>query len=190
MRIIAICGAAGAGKDTIANHLRQTQGAEIIRFADPLKDCACKYFGYTRDQLEQLEFKETPDQRWTGPDGEPRTPRKILQIIGTEGFRAVDPDYWVKSMRRRLWDLRTQDLEELIVIPDLRFVNEAGMLKTEGAELLKVYKDGGPGTEESAHISEQEWMQITEDYTIHGRHGDIPGVLREVDWALFGVSED
>ena len=73
-----------------------------------------------------------------------------------------------------------------MLLPDLRFLNEAEMIKAEGGEILRVFKGGGPGTDSKSHVSEQEASRIEADHTVTGVHGDIPGLLRAADYVLFG----
>lgn len=60
MSIISISGKIGAGKDEVAKIIQRATNYyfEIRRFADNLKDIVCILIGYTREQLEDREFKE------------------------------------------------------------------------------------------------------------------------------------
>jgi hypothetical protein len=186
--IVGICGSAGAGKDTIAEHLVRTYGFHIVRFADPLKDLVEDMFLIPRRHMDTLEFKERPDPRWVGPNGLPRTPREILQIVGTDGFRAVDPDYWVKLTKRRIDNLVLTDGVRRIVVPDVRFPNEAEMLqRCYGAEIWRVVKVGGQGTSHAAHASETELEKIEPYAVFEAEAGDIDGLLAHVEEHLTGV---
>ena len=56
--LIGIAGAAGAGKDTVANHLVQHYGYTVYKFADPLKRMLCDFFGWPMDAWEDREWKD------------------------------------------------------------------------------------------------------------------------------------
>lgn len=58
--IVAVTGRAGAGKDTIGDHLVTTHGFEKLNFADSLRDAAALLFGLTRAQMLDATLKETP----------------------------------------------------------------------------------------------------------------------------------
>jgi hypothetical protein len=163
-------------------------GFHLVRFADPLKDLVEDMFLIPRRYMDTLEFKERPDPRWISAEGQPRTPREILQIIGTDGFRAVDPDYWVKLTKRRIDNLVLSDGVRRIVVPDVRFENEAGMLRRcYGAEIWRVVKVGGQGTSHAAHASETELERIQSDAIFEAKAGDITGLLDSVDDHVRGI---
>ena len=195
--LIGLTGAAGSGKDTVAEHLTDKYGLRLFRFSAPLKDLVARMFGFRREKLEELEYKETPDPRWMSPRRlvggigggssytlpEPRTPREILQIIGTEGFRAVDPDFWVKltmiQVDREM--NRPDDLYGGIVIPDVRFFNEATAIRARGGVIYRTIKYGGKGTESASHVSEKEMAAIEADGVLRAMHGEIPVLLEQAD---------
>jgi len=97
--------------------LSKVSGVEIKKFADKLKDIVCLLIGCTREQLENQKFKETElGEEWNQPkeyvcknlDKEncsfceckqvPLTPRKLLQLIGTQcGRQIIHPDIWVNA---------------------------------------------------------------------------------------------
>lgn len=83
MPIISISGQMGSGKDTVgkiiqiltcfpkmkhekiikdvlSNREYNNIKWEIVKFADSLKDCVCTILGCTRNQLEDIDFKNTP----------------------------------------------------------------------------------------------------------------------------------
>jgi hypothetical protein len=62
------------------------------------------------------------------------TPREILQLIGTEIFRAIDPPIWLWA-----WGQHA-DEHAMAVAPDLRFPNECAMLKERHAMLIRVVR--------------------------------------------------
>lgn len=64
--ILGICGNKGAGKSTLAQLLLElVPGARTIAFADPLKEFVAQIYDWPREKLEDQEFKETPDPRYT-----------------------------------------------------------------------------------------------------------------------------
>lgn len=67
------------------------------------------------------------------------TPRKILQYIGTEGFRRVDPHVWprfcVNSARQRFEKFRKL---EFVVITDCRFLSECEAVWAVGGEVWRI----------------------------------------------------
>jgi hypothetical protein len=49
--LITLVGTAGAGKDTVANYLKDNYGAAVISLADPIKRFSHLVFGFTVEQL-------------------------------------------------------------------------------------------------------------------------------------------
>ena len=63
--LVAIAGKKGSGKNTLARMLRELiPGAVELAFADPMKDFVAQVYDWPREKLEDLTFKETPDQRY------------------------------------------------------------------------------------------------------------------------------
>jgi len=180
MFLLGLTGRAGSGKDTVAAHLAERNDFTRLSFAAPLKALACKWFGFTDEQVNTLDGKETPDPRWCGPDGNARTPREVLQILGTEGFRAVDPDFWLKIARRSVEECAACG-DSGVVFTDLRFPNEADMIRSLGGHVVRVVKLDGPGTVHGAHASEALLDEIRADYVIRAKHGEIDKLLGWAD---------
>lgn len=141
----------GVGKDTVADNLAFMAGFVKYRFADALKAAACCIFGWRREQLEDLNFKMAVDPYWG------KTPRELLQLLGTEcGRGIIDPLIWIKALKRRI------DLSESprIVISDMRFNNELEAVKSWGGHVVKVlrhdYVPEGLSEAQRTHPSETE----------------------------------
>ena len=123
--IIGITGYKYNGKDTCANYLVDNYKFNKISFADPLKQCLKSLFSFTDEQLYGKE-KEIVDNYWGV------SPRTVMQFVGTELFRDqmkqiifnIDSMFWCKVMERKL-----SNICENVVIADVRFVNEALMIK-------------------------------------------------------------
>lgn len=60
MKVVAISGWKGSGKDMLADHLVRVHGATRVAFADPLKDRVAEEFSIPRWWLDNQEFKEKP----------------------------------------------------------------------------------------------------------------------------------
>lgn len=163
---------------------------QIKKFADKLKDIVCLLIGCTREQLEDREFKEKElgEEWWYYklPTGEllnyksskefnfttitliKLTPRKLLQLLGTEcGRQIIHPDIWVNALmseykgttytdvssdcpRQGVYDVTETD--ELIygsiktdypnwIITDMRFPNELKAVKDKGGITIRVNRD-------------------------------------------------
>lgn len=132
----AMTGAKFSGKDTVAraiiNELAlRGNTAEKVSFAGPLKGALCVMFGWTYEQIENHEFKETPEPI-TG-----KTPRKIMQLLGTEfGRETLHPELW---LRIALSTMRKMECNGIVpIITDVRFENEAEFVRSHGGTLIHV----------------------------------------------------
>ena len=88
--------------------------------------------------------------------------RMILQWWGTEFRRSQDPDYWVKYVHCKIHHLRSLNSNN-IVVSDVRFPNEANLIKNLGGMIWKTERPGNKS--ENDPISES--FCIISDVTLH-----------------------
>ncbi len=123
MNVIGITGLAGAGKDTVADHLVKDWGFARVALADPLKRICRDAFAFTDEQLwGPSANRNAPDLRYPrehaaktagvlcsccGADVEVEatrpcylTPRYALQLLGTEWGRHCYDGVWVDYAMR------------------------------------------------------------------------------------------
>lgn len=129
--VIGLVGLKQHGKDTAADILIKEHGFKKGAFAKLLKEICMEHFDLSWDQVYG-DQKEVPDPRWTDARGRPRTPRFILQFMGTQGFRAVDPDFWVKTF------YATHNENDRYVMCDVRFQNELDAVLERGGKIWVV----------------------------------------------------
>ena len=135
--LIGLCGAAGAGKDTVAGLLEDARGPRIqrIAFADPLYKAVAAITGLTVEKLQDRVVKEAVIP-WLG-----KSPRHLLQTLGTEWGRGmVRQDIWVCIALERA--RAVLDRGDSVVITDVRFDNEAQAILEAGGEVWKVIRPG------------------------------------------------
>lgn len=167
--ILVITGKAGAGKDTLADMVREyvygtkpENGLRPFRFSDPLKDAFCSIFGWNRARIDSLEYKqellETPF--WTNgptPSYALTTRREIMQYLGTDVFRAGQEDVWIKAALRKAESVAVY--ADGFISTDCRFPNELDALRDSFEEVhtLHLVKAGGKQLDGMAasHSSEQ-----------------------------------
>lgn len=160
--IIAFCGAAGAGKDEAASVLIERYGFVKRSFAEPLR--AEVWRTMTDPDYCDLVWHEMPQvcrdallDCMAMNDRDPwRKPlsadmRRLLQAWGTEFRRSQDPDYWTT--------LNEQSLPKsgLFVFTDVRFPNEAEMIKRVGGSLFRIERES---IKTNGHISESYWPKF------------------------------
>jgi hypothetical protein len=114
--IILISGAAGSGKDTVANFIAKYSGSVCIAQADPMKRFAKTVFGFTEDQLwGPSESRNAPDPRFDDSETWERATRKIVDFgqiwicdvlpdldgIGVTAARSALHDWFTTARRER-----------------------------------------------------------------------------------------
>lgn len=101
------------GKDTVAGYVHQAFAADsrFYSFARPLKAVA-----------RVLGMK--------GKDGH------LLQALGTDVLRRIDPDIWVRVMAEEI----AEEAPRIALIPDVRFPNEADFIRRSGGILVRVVR--------------------------------------------------
>jgi hypothetical protein len=146
--LIGICGRKRSGKDSISDMFIDKFGFVKRSFAGPLKEACCIIFGFNDEQING-NLKETIDETWG------MTPRYILQAVGTDLLRnQIDKNIWIKSMERFLLNNPNKN----VIIPDIRFSNEADFVRTcPGRQgiLIKVERPS-LGVNKDMHPSETE----------------------------------
>jgi len=149
--LVGICGKAGAGKDTVGDHIVEEYGFEKISLADPIKRLVKDVFVLDDHTVYDREAREVELPDWEG-----WSVRKLLQFVGTEMFReSIDPSIWVKS----LWLRVKNNPNKNYVVTDIRFPNELEFFEKHGKTdflSLKVERDGCDGVVGlSGHESEK-----------------------------------
>lgn len=151
--IIGLSGAAGSGKDTAAAGLI---GFYPLAFAKPLKDGSKPLFDLTDEQLYG-KLKEKPDPRWGV------SPREIMQYLG-DHCRNYNPNFFVTHMRYRIEKAQEQGIKN-IVVTDVRYDNEAKLIKELGGKIVKIERDITT-TKHTRHSSEKGILTQLIDHTI------------------------
>ena len=137
MFVLGLSGKKRAGKSTVAEHLVVQHGFTEISWAHPLKKYIGEYLmGFTEDQLYG-DLKEVVDDFWKD------TPRAFLQKIGTDLFRAMDEEFWVKVGLKHLEKVKaiTPEANQKFVFSDCRFPNEVSAIKDIGGFTLRVARE-------------------------------------------------
>ena len=155
-RIIGISGFAGSGKDTAGLALAEL-GWERRSFADPLRESCSIVTGLPIDVFNDPELKNIPRDDLYG-----KTPRQILQTIGTEGWRyLIHPDVWVDNFIRYANTSNAKGVYSC----DLRFINEAKAIIEADGVIIHIDRPG-KDKPEFLHQSETEVPTVREMATI------------------------
>lgn len=173
--IIGLIGFKQVGKSTAAKYLEEKYGFVRHNMKDALVAEIKQNFP---DLLRQLAF----EQGWDGHDAsaidllfveKPPAMRALLQNYGTEVRRKDCDTYWVEKWIDGSWSIPK------IVTDDVRFLNEAKVVKDAGGILIRLTRSDI--TTGGSHPSETEQLEIEADYTIECAPGDHEHLYRELD---------
>ncbi|PJJ47721.1 hypothetical protein [Hymenobacter chitinivorans] len=164
VQLIGLSGKRGSGKDTVARLLQQLQPErrwQILSFGDAIKAVCATLAGE-----ETAPYYQQRGKAELLPDFG-RTRGEMLQQVGG-ALRAWDYEIWVKAFFARL------PPGQCVLVPDVRFPNEAQPILDRGGIMLRVegdpLKQQGDGTRDDNHPSE----------TVMDTYGQFTAVLHNV----------
>jgi hypothetical protein len=165
-KLIGLVGYAGAGKDAAAAGL-VAKGWERVAFADPLREMALAI-----DPMIPCHASASSHLSgyvaavgWHNAKQHPEV-RRLLQAIGTEAVRnVIGQDTWVNLARKKICDSTRS-----IVVTDVRFENEAAMIRRFGGVLVRIVREGvGPINGHASDVASSTidcHLQVTNNGTI------------------------
>lgn len=153
--LIALCGKKQTGKSTsykFISEILKGKKVQKFSFASKLKDIVADLFGVDYACLDGSDGQKDSSTYllWDDVSAHIRrdffgtrdngnefiTHRELLQLIGTNLFRAVMPDIWVDYLKRTLLSSDA----DVLVVDDVRFHNEVKMLRNLGGVLVRIYR--------------------------------------------------
>lgn len=157
--IIGITGHRQNGKSTAAKILmKHYPQFKLVSFPLPLKKVACKMFDISLDKLEETKDSYALLFDNSGIYIEYKiSVRRILQELG-DFARQIDPEFFIKQAEKSLLE------DPYTVIADVRFINEAEMIRKNGGIIIKVERK--MDTNDDQHSTEIEVDSIPTDYII------------------------
>lgn len=198
--IIVLSAPKRSGKDVIADILKQNFGYQRVAFADPLRKICSEtmqlpLINFTDDSLKDLLFSspvsmrieecerlskivnadeiQTANLMQHGRDVSFKTPREVLQFVGTDLIRNhIAEDYLVRLALDVI-----KNTQGNIVITDARFPNERKELKTLGGTLVRIKREGYEG---SGHASELSIGEDSEYDVIINNNGTLSQLRHDV----------
>lgn len=143
-RVIGITGRKFSGKDTLGNFFVNEFGYQKIAYADALKEAVKSIFDFDDEQLNGSK-KEVIDDFWN------KTPRQILQFVGTDLFRNhthellpnIGKDIWCQVVKRKILNKFNENPCSKFVITDARFENEVNVIRELNGTVINLYRDTG-----------------------------------------------
>jgi hypothetical protein len=172
-KIIAFSGRKQSGKTVCSEFLKNLlesngyNNVPIYNFADPLKEDICiNMFGLTHSQCygEDEQKNQLVDAYW---DDKQLTARDLMQLIGTDLFRKLNPNIWVNALINKI----KRQNAEMVIVSDCRFPNEVEAIKNNNGLVFRLSRD----IYKSDHISESildsnnyNWSNF--NYIIDNKH--------------------
>lgn len=184
MTLIGLMGQKRSGKDTVALHLVGRHGFARVAFADRLKAAALDLNPYagmvpTPGALapwHPTRLRDVVDARgWEGAKEIPEV-RRTLQRLGV-AMRNVQHDVWVAATMRDVYAAGDD-----VVVTDVRFPNEAEMVRKMGGYLVRVDRPGLP--DDDGHVSEHAWRSIVPDFVVNN-----DGDLEDLRFAVYDLMD-
>jgi hypothetical protein len=155
MKVIGFCGYAKSGKDTAAKVLID-QGWKRVAFADALKSDIL-YMMCLGSKHMKLAKDATPNWSWFNDPVKKEMLRPLMVEYG-RAMRRFVPDYWIRRAKHLYLHGKGN-----FVITDVRYANEAAMIREMGGIVLKVERMGvNPANEEERN----SFQTFSPDYLI------------------------
>ena len=174
--IIGLSGYAQSGKDTVANILVNQYGYQRVAFAD---------------KIREFLYKTNPDLIYNAGWGEASVPlksiidmygwdkakqseniRTLLQNVGVAARNVFGDDFWIKQALAPAMKYKN------IVVTDVRFENEANIIKHFDGQIWRVKRLGV--TAVNAHVSETEMdnYKVDQIFVNNGTIEDLSATVK------------
>lgn len=167
--IIGIAGKARSGKDTVASFILAAVGGYRYSFADPIRRMIAQLGIDMNDPYWQARKEEVIPALGVSP-------RYLMQTLGTEwGRQLINPDIWITMAKHRLLQAG-----EGMVVPDVRFDDEAAWVRRAGGRVIHLQRDKVTPVKE--HASEAGVTILPEDLVLtnNGSLEDLQAQVREI----------
>jgi hypothetical protein len=174
--ILGLHGVKRSGKDTAASFIKEALADDYtittLSFAEPMRRmlksmiCGCTTISEEMfDAIAQDDRKETFKFPVIG-----RTYRELMQTLGTEwGRDLVKATLWTDLAESTL-----QKAEGCVVVTDVRFENEASMIRSNGGHIIHISRFGFQGDTHRSELGiavNQNDLFLRNDGTLDGlRH--------------------
>lgn len=155
--LLGMNGAIGSGKDTVGEAL-EPHGFVRMSFAEPLRIAGAMVYGIPLRYFLDRKLKEfpLPNSRMT--------PRRVLQLMGTEVCRSICEPLWVKRALLRMAspmdnlagyaasnsNRLSRDNGIRVAIPDVRFQNEADFVRKLGGRIVMISRPSAEANKAAA----------------------------------------
>ena len=130
---------------------------KLYAFAHKLKKLSVELLGLKEEWVFGIDEQKNTlthimwDQIPNNIEGPPRgamTAREVLQFVGTDMFRGLDPSIWINACMRQI----EQESPEIALISDVRFENEVQAIQDKGGFVIGLKRN--PYKKTDQHASE------------------------------------
>lgn len=173
--LLALAGAAGSGKDSIADILVSEFNYAKLSFATPLRSLA----------LLNPEYARSLDMHGGYENAKRNDPkvREYLIALG-EGIRSFEPDYFANALAAQLDTISHGN----VVITDLRKENEYAVLHDWGFVFAHVrregtYEEGLDWIESEGALSPEGWITINNGGSLDQLKHGVRQLANTSHWA-------
>ena len=171
--LIGFAGGAGVGKTTTAEWFVEQLKFVRLSYAAPLKASLSILTGLPLKHFLDIELKEKEIP------GLNISPRVMMQKCGTEFVRGmIHPDFWLWRMRHSISDHSNRN----IVIDDIRFDNEAQLVRDNGGSVIHLNREFNTPTKHTNHKSEQQLYYQENDIVVNSLESE--SVTAQHIWKL------
>lgn len=172
--LIGITGPAGSGKDTAGEWIVSYFDFERYAIANPLK-AALAAMGLPEPSNRDLKESPVPGFNFSW--------RRAAQTLGTEWGRGLDEDLWLKLAERHITQRMTAG--KSVVVTDVRFENEAAMVRRLGGYVLhmtgrKAPLDGLESHQSEAGVKVARWDVVIDN------SGSLTDLTDQLEGFMYG----
>jgi hypothetical protein len=158
-KLYGLVGRSGAGKDSYADYVKSQCGRSkvtSIGCADALKRGCSALYGIPIGHFHDIGLKEQVVERWG------KSPRDICKWVGTEVLRnQVSKTFLTDRLRMELEPLMSDGGNDIVIVTDVRFIEEGKLVLELGGELIYIDADERLGPlPPNAHESEKYVAEI------------------------------
>lgn len=167
--IIGITGYAQSGKDSVAKILIEQYGYTRVAFADKIRELLLEIDPILEDG-HRLSYA-VKEFGWDLAKAKPEV-RRLMQDLGVGARKLFKEDFWIKQALAPV--LKNQK----IVVTDVRFENEADMIKHFDGQLWRVKRLGVEAI--NNHISESDMndYKVDQIFVNNGTIEDLESLVK------------
>ena len=158
--IIGLTGYAQSGKDTVASILVEQYGYTRVAFADKVRELLYELDPpFPMEDGKVVGLQNLIDVYGWDSAKQNELVRSMLQNLGLGARKLFGPNFWVNEAIKTMLNDPRPDLK--YVITDVRFLNEADMIKANHGQIWRIKRIGIEAV--NSHVSETQMDEYNVD---------------------------